>query len=66
MLGAGVIPDLALPYFYEVAKAGQAVPVMQGWHRPTAMSCLFIASEAMKKKRVQLFVDWLCARYNAI
>ena len=66
VLGAGVIPDLALPYFYEVAKAGQAVPVMQGWHRPTAMSCLFIASEAMKKKRVQLFVDWLCARYNAI
>lgn len=63
VLGAGVIPDLALPYFYEVVRTGQAVPVMRGWNRPKAKMCLFISPEAMKKRRVQLFVEWFSARH---
>lgn len=63
VMGAGVIPDLALPYFYDVLRAGQAVPVMRGWHRPATTICLYVAHEAMKKRRVQNFVEWFRQRY---
>ncbi len=64
VMGMGIVPDLALPYFYEVAKSGRAVPVMLGWSRPKARVCLYISAEAAKKRRVQLFVDWFAARYT--
>ena len=63
VLGAGVIPDLALPYFYEVLRAGEAVPVMRRWHRPTTTMCLFVTEEAMKKRRVRNFVEWFSQLY---
>ena len=63
VLGAGVVPDMALPYFYEVLHAGEAVPVMPHWHRPSTTMCLYVTKEAMKKRRVRYFVEWFSHLY---
>ena len=65
VLGGGVCPDIALPYFIEEYRRGRLVPVMNGWSCPARMVCLYASANAWRKRRVRSFTEWFGVRYKA-
>lgn len=67
LLGAGVMPDLALHHFDGVINSGKTdaarlVRVLPGWQRPSASCYVFCSEQAWNKRRVRDFVEWIAAR----
>lgn len=59
VLGAGIVPDLPLYHAMDALRAGQLVPVMEGWRRSPASCFVFASEEAYEKRRIRALVDCL-------
>lgn len=66
MLGAGILPDLALYHYAEMLDTMPAsvelVPLLRGWQRPSIPCYVLCSEEAWAKRRVRDFVEWLAER----
>lgn len=62
LLGAGIVPDMPLFHCHQELRNQTLIPVLNGWHRPSASSYVFAREEAYAKRRVAVFVDWIAER----
>lgn len=62
ILGAGIMPDMALYHCVEELRSKQLVPVFSGWRRKAAFCYICATEAAWEKRRVRVFVDWLAER----
>ncbi|MDO5530879.1 LysR family transcriptional regulator [Sutterella sp.] len=63
VLGAGIIPDVALPYFIRQQRQGFLSLVMPGWTSPRRTACLYMSARGHRKKSVRDFADFFAERY---
>ncbi len=61
LYGAGIHPGIPALHAYDAIAKGELVPVLTGWSSPVTKLYIYARSEAVRLKRVQVFIE----RYRA-
>lgn len=65
VLGGGICPDIALPYFIEEQRHGRLTRILPDWRCPCRPVCLYASENAYRKRRVRRFMEWFAERYRS-